>query len=915
MNLFELAATLKLDTSEYDRGIKSAKASAAVFAREMINSPFGAMEEKLSRFGESCKAVGQKITSFGNKITSIGHTASIVTAGVGVVLGSAFAKAKDYIGGYESAMTTFRHSAQIGEQGAQALYDALLNVAQHSAYARDHFFKAGQALVAMGLDANTTTKYVQAITDTVAKMGGSGTQIEEMADLFGKLSLQTNLYTQDINQLVTAGIPAWDILATHYHITTDEVKKMAREGLIPAKESLNVITDALEETNEQSEMFKYSAAGMANELKQGTLTGALDSLDSSFRAFALSLLDLDPATESGQENIKALNKTILTFGDTLKKIGEKFGFVGDWIRAGIEKITGFLERFNKTIENMPQEQLESLARIIGIIAVAGPALIIVGKAISLIGSVISGIGIILSIGPTLAAFVSSLAAIGPLLGIIAAVVGVVALAFNFLKEHWDAVVNAWNEWMEKSGLRDTLNSIGQKFSELGEKLGGLHDLFQVLGAICAAVLVPAFAVLMAVFNAIMGALDGFMTMLGGLIDILSGVGELIVGIFTLDENKIKDGLNKIVVGVFEIFAGFVEGVEKFFGGLLNGLLGWFGTTWNEIWTWLGNVGGEIWNWFGSLFNGVGEWFSNLIGNLTGWLSNIWDNITGWLGELGFKILSWLVSVGVWVWEKVEQGKEILLGFWNKITEIFENIKNTIWEKIDWAKNKVGEIFENIKNFISDKLGQARDKVWEIVDNIRNFISEKFNAAKDAVFGVFDNIKNGIKEKLDAAKDIVSGIIDKIKGFFSFQFEWPNIPLPHFAISPEGWQIGDLLKGQLPWLNIDWYAKGGIFTKPTLFPTAHGFNGVGEAGAEAVLPIETLRGYIVDAMAEGVREAQISYKDSASGIGNAGMINALMSAIQGGQKEINVYIGGKKIANEIYEPLMEVMKNKEVYVGA
>ena len=125
----------------------------------------------------------------------------------------------------------------------------------------------------------------------------------------------------------------------------------------------------------------------------------------------------------------------------------------------------------------------------------------------------------------------------------------------------------------------------------------------------------------------------------------------------------------------------------------------------------------------------------------------------------------------------------------------------------------------------------------------------------------------------------------------------------------------MLKGSIPWLNIDWYAKGGIFTKPTLFPTTHGFNGVGEAGAEAVLPIEVLRGYIVDAMAEGVREAQIAYKDSASGIGNAGMVNALMSAVKDNQQEINVYIGGKRIASEIYDPLMEIMQSKEVYVGA
>ena len=53
-----------------------------------------------------------------------------------------------------------------------------------------------------------------------------------------------------------------------------------------------------------------------------------------------------------------------------------------------------------------------------------------------------------------------------------------------------------------------------------------------------------------------------------------------------------------------------------------------------------------------------------------------------------------------------------------------------------------------------------------------------------------------------------------------------------------------MKGVIPSLSIDWYAKGGILTQPTIF----GMNGStllggGEAGHEAVLPIDTLQTYI------------------------------------------------------------------------
>lgn len=905
MNLFNLFATLKLDSSSFDKGIASAKAKM-----QSIGSSFSGFGDAIGGIGASLKAVGQNLTSFGNKVTSIGRTASVVTAGVGAVLAGAFVKAKDYIGTYESAMATFRHSAQIGEEGAQALYDSLLKVAKNSAYAQEHFLSAGQSLVAMGLSASDTTKYIQAITDVTAKMGGSGQQIEEMADLFGKLSLQTNLYTQDINQMVTAGIPAWDILATHYHTTTDEVKKMAREGLLPAKESLDIITGALEETNEASEMFKFSAAGMAAELKSGTLTGALDSLNTSFRTFALNLLDLDPRTESGKENIKTLNATIAKFGETMENVGSRFSFVGDWIKIGLENITKFLENLNRTIENMPQEQLESLVRIIGTIAVAGPALIIVGKAISTIGTAISGFGSLFSgIGwifkageggmvATLTSIGAKLAALAPVLGAIAAVVGVVSLAFVFLREHWDAVVAAWNSWIENSGLKDTLESIKEKFSALGEKLGGLHDLFQVIGAVCSAVVVPIFMSLMALFNALMGALDGIMTTIGGVIDFLSGIGQLIVGIFTGDGEKINEALNKIISGLSQMIFGFGETIFGFLGGLLGGILGWFGDVGGSIVSWLGDVFNNIASWFGNLLGSVGTWLVNIFNSFISWSGNLLNSFGSWLSNMWNSLVSWFSNV------------------WNKITQWGSDVLNSVKEKWEAIKQSITQAITNAYNAVSSWINRIKDSVSNVFNNIKSIVTNIWNSIASKASEIWGNITGTIKGAMDKARDIVRNIIDTIKGFFNFQFHWPRIPLPHFRIDPSGWQIGDLFKGSIPSLSIDWYAKGGVFTKPTIFPTLNGLAGVGEAGAEAVLPIKTLKGYIVEAMAEGVKEAQVAYKDSASAKANTGLVNGLISALQSGEKgSINVYIGGKLIANEVYEPLMNIMKNKEVVVGA
>ena len=79
--------------------------------------------------------------------------------------------------------------------------------------------------------------------------------------------------------------------------------------------------------------------------------------------------------------------------------------------------------------------------------------------------------------------------------------------------------------------------------------------------------------------------------------------------------------------------------------------------------------------------------------------------------------------------------------------------------------------------------------------------------------------------------MVKGAIDKIKGFFPLKLGkiFSGIKLPHFKISGGKipWGIGG--KGKKPTVGIEWYAKGGIMKRPTLF-------GGGEAGSEAIVPL-------------------------------------------------------------------------------
>lgn len=137
--------------------------------------------------------------------------------------------------------------------------------------------------------------------------------------------------------------------------------------------------------------------------------------------------------------------------------------------------------------------------------------------------------------------------------------------------------------------------------------------------------------------------------------------------------------------------------------------------------------------------------------------------------------------------------------------------------------------------------------------------KKCEIFRNVVNSVFAGIYDIIVSPVLRAKNGIKAVIDDIKNLFHVEFPTLNIKTPHFAIKPEGWTAGDLLKGKIPEIKVDWYAKGAIFTSPTIMPTASGFKGVGEAGPEAVAPISVLQNYIYDAVLAASAHDEIDYE--------------------------------------------------------
>lgn len=163
-------------------------------------------------------------------------------------------------------------------------------------------------------------------------------------------------------------------------------------------------------------------------------------------------------------------------------------------------------------------------------------------------------------------------------------------------------------------------------------------------------------------------------------------------------------------------------------------------------------------------------------------------------------------------------------------------------------------------------------------------------------------RNGVNAVFGGIKSFIAGVVDSIKGFLSFDWKLPKIKLPHFKIKG-GFS---LTPPKTPKFSVDWYAKGGILNSPTIFGSnGNSLMGGGEAGKEAVLPIDLLKSYIREEN-QGNNEVL------------AQMIAEAMSRIPL-TVENNIQLGDKKLVDVLVDAIIKKMsqsvKWKKGAVGA
>ena len=688
-----------------------------------------------------------------------------------------------------------------------------------------------QKLVDFGKSALDAFREIDEGMDTiVTKTGAGGKALEEMQ------SIATGIYNDMPMDFSKIGSAVGEI-NTQFKLTGDALK-VTSEDLLKFSE--------INETDVSNATIQSKQAMEAYGLSIDDLTEILDNVTYVSQDTSVSVEQLMQKATDGAPQIKMLG---LEFGEAVTLIGqlEKSGVDSSSALSGLTKAAGAYTKKGKTMKEGLKETIEAIKNSKSETEAMGIAMEIFGakKAPQMVDAIKRGALSFEELGYT-----SQVSA------------GLVSQTYENTLDPIDKFTLA------QHGLKTVMAEIGGAIAEtFAPALDVLVGLFKNVAEWIKQLPGPVkqFIVIMGTITAVAGVITplimGFMALAGGIgatiaaalpiIGVIAAVVAAIVGIGLVIKNlwETNEGFRTAVEAVWNAIMSVINTVVKAISDFVMQIWGTLTSWWNDNQQLIRQTAETVWNAISAVvttvMNVLGPFIETAWNNISTVISTVWDTIK--------TVVETAINVVLGIIKTVMQ---IINGDWSGAWETIKGIGENIWNGIKSICESVFNAMAQILSGIWDTISGTASTVWNgisstlsgIWDGITGTVSTVFNGISSTISGVWNDISstassiwNGIKDTIDTAingaKDLVGRAIDGIKGFFNFQFKWPHIPLPHFkasgSLNPMDW-----LKGKgIPSIGIDWYAKGGILTKPTAF----GMNGNslmvgGEAGKEAVLPL-------------------------------------------------------------------------------
>lgn len=323
------------------------------------------------------RASKKSIEELASSIASI----AIVAKAFGV-LSDSIGRAIDRIDTIDTAtksLTVLTGSAGIAKQ----VMDDLAAAIEGTPIALNDVAMGAKKMVAAGMEGTKVKGVFQAIADAAYGVGNGAESIDQITSAIAGMQSAGVVYADDINRLVDAGIPAWQILANASQKSVTDMKEAVSDGTLSAGDAIEQLRKGIEEGTTGVAGTTAKMAGLAKTAGD-TLSGSMANFRTAITTTIVK--GLEPFKKVAVDALGSATASIKAFRDNT---------------IGAEKVQKVLTSIAKSLEGLNKSANPLISIVKGLVTalLSFGSLILVINLFSKLKSIFLGFITALQISP------------------------------------------------------------------------------------------------------------------------------------------------------------------------------------------------------------------------------------------------------------------------------------------------------------------------------------------------------------------------------------------------------------------------------------------------------------------------------------------------------------------------------------